>query len=244
MKNINKNESKNTIIPNFILLNKYYKEVNEDRFYKFYEYYKEKENFKEAFKIIKKYNLVIYQNDVLFFLVEYAQALEASEWASSVNLAKEANKALKQKKELIDFLSSIILLSNFKGKTSKEIDKLPAIKEIKFITDKTKYLKINSYQLCYEILTIIDKHYKKQYEETLEFLKKNERKNLHPKQYLISFIKSLKPFINYLSKETIEFNSNNEIYSFIIELLETVNFEIRLEPKYIKDVLRPSKSTE
>ncbi len=231
-----KTKHQNNIVPNFALISKYYEILNEDRFYNFYEHYFKKNVLIESNKIINKYELSDYQNDIIYFLVEFGQSLEHAIWAKEVQLAKVNSQAKKQNNELLKFLSKLITQKNNRKLSNLDLQKIPAIKSIKFITDKgTHDLTLDSYPICYKIINLIESNFKINANNT-------ENINSNSRQFEKDFILSLKPFINYLNIETKVWKSKNEIYNFIIELIDTLNYDVSFEVQRFKDAFKPSKT--
>lgn len=229
-----KTKNANSIVPNFALISKYYESLNEDRFYNFYEYYLKKNGLIESNKIINKHKLINYQNDIIYFLVEFGQSLEHAIWAKEVQLAKVSTRAKKQNNELIKFLSKLITAK--KHCKHSDLQKMPAIKSIKFITDKGNHdLILDSYPICYKIINLIENNFKINTDNT-------ENINSNSRQFEKNFILSLKPFIDYLNKETKIWKSKNEIYNFICELIDTLNYDVSFDATRFKDAFKPSKT--
>jgi hypothetical protein len=228
------------ITPNFQLIATYYSDLNAERFYMFYRNYKESGCLMEAEKVIKRHKLELYRSDLIYFLVECAQTLEHSNWAKVVSIAKENQKGLKQKMQMLDFFTKIQTQKNHYQLEYSDLRKLPVIKGINLITDKGLSMNINSYQLCYDIITLLEKQYERDRKGIAVAL--SEKVNVSPRQYKKNFILGLKPFVKYLKNETKHFSSLNEIYSFIVEFLEDLPSDIKLDEEIIKDTLKPSKS--
>ncbi|MFO0323125.1 MAG: hypothetical protein ACK504_11945 [Bacteroidota bacterium] len=231
-----KNKHHESIVPNFALISNYHKALNEDRFYIFYEYYLKKNVLIESNRIIKKHKLITQQNDIIFFLVELGQSLEHSIWAEKVRLATVNSQAKKQNNELIKFLSKLITQKKSSELSVLDLQKTPAIKSIKFITDKSTHdLTLDSYPICYDIINLIESNFNLITNNT-------ENINLNSRQFEKNFILSLKPFVSYLNAETKVFKSKNKIYEFIIELIDTLNYDVSFEIQRFKDAFKPSKT--
>lgn len=229
------------IFPNFPLIAKYYEKMHKERFYLHYPYFKTKGIYKEADKIIINYDLQNFRSDLFYFFVELAQNYLDYRWSEQVSLASVKQKEVKQTLELIDFLSETITLKNNLRLRSHVLAKMPAIKTIKFITDKNKVLTIDSYPLCYDILDLIQTKFQNEKDRLTKALSK--KNNINSRQYHKSFVLSLTPLINYLDAESKAFSSKNKIYQFVADFINLFNDELNLDYVMIKDILKASKNT-
>lgn len=216
------------ISPNFQLIEIYLKDISEETFYRNYGHYRSK--ILDKLKIaLSKHKLDIYLSDIFYFLVEAYCNNAKYTFARDASLPSQNNKALKQKKVLLDFLSQISNRKYKRAAVSEMIGNLE-IKEIAFISNKTDVIKINASPLCFEIIDILNNYYYKNKSQL------TEEENINSKQFNRKFVLSLTPLINYLDNETIKWSIKNELYKFVSDLLLIVDIDI--DYLRIKDVLK------
>jgi hypothetical protein len=226
--------TKDGIFPNFKILASYDKHFGEYEFYSSYARLRRRGIFKQAEKIIKEYKLQSFKSDLIYFLIRSASTMDSVLWAKKENPQKLNADRRKQEKMLLEFISKLNRV-NFDSQYSwSKIRSFPELKEIKFITDKKdSTLKIDSFYLCEELLDLIEKLLTK---DEVKSAKTSSKINTSPRQYEKKFVLGLKPFIEYLAKETIRWPSRNKIYDCVSELLDTL--DINISSTRIKDTLK------
>lgn len=221
------------ISPDFSLISRHFKKCSEELFYHNYLSFKSQNIFAKGKTIIKKYKLEKNQSDLLYFLVEAYFSYKKHAWAKDVSKAKEDRKAFRQIKELNKFCNAI---QTFGGYKKSEIIKEPIIQKIIFKTDKNKF-EVDSHKLCVQIIDLIQNHY---FNNRANInVKLSGIENINSAQYTKKFIMSLKPLINYLNNETIEWGTKNKIYKFVCDFIGVL--DIVFIPEEIKDALKPSR---
>lgn len=232
----NKLPSQDGIKPNFTLISSYYKNFSEESFYRNYARLKKNGIFKEAERIIIEFKLQSYKSDLICFLVGIASNREFLLMEKGINPPKLRADFIKQRKILLEFISKLNRL-NFNSKYSfSETSKFPELKEIKFVTNKKDHnLRIDSSDLCAGMLGLIEEWLIKDEELDKSYYPK-EKSNISPRQYDRIFVSGLKPFIDYLNKETIKWQSKKKIYDFVSEFLDILGCDIT--PERIKDTLK------
>lgn len=232
VQDIKKIADKDGITPKFSLLLGY-SNFTQEQFYKKYLFYKKQEMFKQAIRLLKSYKLEKYKSELFFFLVQVAEYRAQTLWAKSVSKSREDERYLKEIQKLNDFCNEIQTYGGYK-KAIKTKD--PSIRKISYFTDKNLTITIKSHKLCVLIVDLFKEHYFANKELMVKDIGKN--KNLNPRQYDKQFILGLKPLINYLSKETIQWKSKNKIYDFVSEYISLLDPNINISSAKIKDTLK------
>jgi hypothetical protein len=217
---IQKIANEDGITPDFELL-KNYSKFSSDQFYHKYLYYKATGLFKNSIGLIREHKLKSHQNELFFFLVEIAEKYAIASWAKDVGLAREDLKALEQMKKLHLFCQQIQTHGGYK-KPGKSLE--PTMKKINLFTDKNLSISIDSHKLCVTLIELFENHYfltKSKLDEKMKGLK-----NRNPRQHEKQFIQGLKPFITYLEKETIQWETRNSIYDFVSQFIRIVGIEM------------------
>ena len=211
---------KDGITPNFELLARY-TDFRSDLFYEKYLHYKSKGIFIKPKDQIRDYKLNKYQNELFFFLIEIAENYARSTWAKDVGMAREDLRELEQMEKLHQFYLQIQTHGGYK-KSEKSSD--PRMKKINFLTDKNHSISIDSHKLCVTLLGFFEDYYFKNKSKISKKL--NELTNRNPRQHEKQFVLGLKPFVYFLEKETVQWETKNSIYDFVSEFIQVLGIEI------------------
>jgi hypothetical protein len=78
--------------------------------------------------------------------------------------------------------------------------------------------------LCVKLLELFEDYY--YINKSKISKKKNDLTNRNPRQHEKQFVLGLKPFVCFLEKETVHWETKNRIYDFVSEFMHVIGIEI------------------